>query len=105
MNATAPSLGFEERARKNLATIFAGLSSVGQAKVATTLAISESAVSKAKGDELEVASRILAAAGLKVVPATHRCVEPKKMEALLTLAGVQLDSMRERPELVWEDDA
>lgn len=100
----APSTGFEEMARKNLATIFAGLSSVGQVKVAATLGISESTLSKMKGEELTDASRVIAAAGLKVVPATHRCMEPKRMEALLTLAGIQLDSMRERPELVWDDE-
>lgn len=100
---TAPSASFEERARKNLATIFAGLSSVGQVKVALALGVVESTVSKMKADELEVASRVLAAAGLKVVPGSYRCVEPRKMEALLTLAGLQLDSMRERPELLWED--
>lgn len=94
----------EERARKNRAAIFAGLSSVGQAKVAVALSVAESTVSKYKGDELEIASKVLAVCGLKVVPETYRCVDPRRMEALLTLAGLQLDSLRERPELVWEGE-
>lgn len=101
MTALSPEL--EARARKNLATIFDGLSSVGQVNVAAALGIVESTVSKAKGDELPTAARILAAAGLKVVPASYRCVEPRRMEALLTLAGTELDRLRERPDLVWDD--
>jgi hypothetical protein len=102
---TAPCPTFEERARKNLAAIFAGLSSVGQVKVAERLGIVESTVSKMKGDELEKAAKVMAACGLKVVPEGYRCVDPRYMEAILTLAGKQLDSLRERPELVWEGDA
>lgn len=102
MSALSPEL--EERARKNRAMIFAGLSSAGQAEVARALQISESTVSKMKGDEIEKVSQLLAVVGLKVVPIAYRCVEPKKMEALLTLAGVELDRLRERPELVWEGE-
>lgn len=105
MTTGALSAPIEERARKNLATIFEGLARVGQVTVAERLRISESVVSKAKGDELELAARIMAAAELKVVPASYRCMDPKRLDALLTLAGGELDRLRERPDLVWEDDA
>lgn len=105
MNTAAVDPKVEERARKNLASIFEGLSRVGQVQVALALGIVESTVSKAKGDELPTAARILAAAELKVVPAHYRCVEPKKMEALVMLAGQELDRLRASPELVWEDEA
>lgn len=102
MTALSPEV--EARAKKNLATIFAGLSSMGQVNVASALGIVESTVSKAKGDELPTAARILAASGLKVVPATYRCISPRRLDALLVLAGTELDRLRATPELVWEDD-
>lgn len=105
MSTPASFLEFEERARKNRAAIFAGLSSVGQVKVAERLGVAESTVSKMKGDELELAAKVMAVAGLKVVPESFRCVDPRYMDAILTLAGKQLDSLRQRPELIWEGEA
>lgn len=93
----------EERARKNLASIFAGLSSVGQTKVADALGVVESTVSKMKGDELTTASRVMGICGLKVVPDHYECVDPKVMEALITLSGMKIDSLRRAPSSLFED--
>lgn len=104
MNAVALSPEIAERARKNRSTIFEGLSSVGQVEVARRLGIVESTLSKMKGDELEKAAQVMAAAGLKVVPVAYRCVDPRYMEAILVLAGQQIDRLRQRPELSFEDE-
>lgn len=104
MNIAALDPATAERARKNLKTIFDGLSSVGQVQVAAALQVAESTISKAKGDELPAAAKILAACGLKVVPATYRCIDPRRMDALLVLAGQELDRLREKPDLLWEDE-
>lgn len=104
MNATAPSPEVLERARKIRAAIFDGLARVGQAEVARRLGISESGVSKAKGDELEVAAKILAAAEMKAVPVHFECVDPDVMKALLTLAGQRLDGLRKKPSSLFEDE-
>jgi hypothetical protein len=105
MNTAAVDPKVEEAARKSVSAIFAGLSRVGQVQVALALGVAESTISKAKSDEIPTVARILAAAELKVVPAHYRCVEPRKMEALVMLAGQELDRLRARPELVWEDEA
>lgn len=99
----APSGKAAERARKNLASIFTGLSSVGQVNVAAALGISESAVSKMKEDELSKAATVIAVCGLKIVPETFKCVEPRTMETLLELAGQRMDSLRRNPEALFED--
>lgn len=107
MTAAAPSPEVLERASKIRATIFAGLSRVGQVEVARRLGCAESTVSKAKGDEIETVAKICAAAELKVVPAHFECVDPKVMEAIITLAGQRLDGLRKKPAEIYEqhDDA
>lgn len=105
MNAPAPCLKDDPRARKNHATILTGLARVGQVTVAEGLGIHESTVSKMKDSDLAQSARLLSLCGLKVVPAEWRCVDPKYMDAILTLAGQQLDTLRQQPGLVWEDEA
>lgn len=99
----APSGKAQERARKNLAAIFAGLSSVGQVRVAEALGIAESTVSKMKDDELPKAATVIAVCGLKVVPEDYKCVRPRVMETLLELAGQRMDNLRRNPEDIFED--
>lgn len=92
----------DETARKIASLILQRLSEVGQNEVARTLGTSDATVSRLKADIPQL-SGLIAKCGLKVVPMGYRCVEPKKMDALLTLAGLQIDQLRQRPELVWED--
>lgn len=99
----APSGKAAERARKNLAAIFSGLSVTTQAKVAEALSVAEGTVSKWKDDELVVASNVMAACGLKVVPEGYRCVNARTMELLLDLAGQRMDALRREPEGLFED--
>lgn len=101
---TAPCLKDDARARKNHAAILQGLASAGQAKVAETLGVSESTVSRMKDCDLAQTARLLSVCGLKVVPAHFRCVDPRYMDAILVLAGQHIDQLREKPELVWEGE-
>lgn len=91
--------------QKNLTAMLNGLVSTGQVNVARVLEISEPTVSRMKDDELPRVAKLLATCELKVVPETWRCVDPRQMDALLVLAGGELDRLRARPDLVWEDEA
>lgn len=92
------------RARKNLSTIFTGLSNVGQVTVAKALQVSEGQVSKMKTDDLPTIADVLAVCGLKVVPESFRCYEPRVIDALLVLAKDKLNRMRGPEELEWEQE-
>lgn len=92
------------RARKNLSAIFTGLSSVGQVTVAKALSISEGTVSKMKSDDLPVLADLLAVCGLKVVPGTFRCYEPRTIDAILALAQDRLRGVQGSAELEWEPE-
>lgn len=99
----APSLKDDERARKNLAAILSGLSSVGQVNVARALDTSEASVSRMKESDLPAAARVISLCGLKVVPVTYRCMKPEVATMLLELAGQRLDTLRRDPEGIYED--
>ena len=95
-----------ESARKNAAAILRGLSSVGQASVAKSLELSESAVSRMKSEgDIDRFAAMLALCGLKIVPATMQCYRPETLNALHTLAQERLNSIHQpSEELVWEDE-
>lgn len=93
----------DERARKNLGVILRGLASVGQVNVAKALDVSESSVSRFKDSEAPSCARLISVCGLKVVPATYKCVKPEVMHTLLELAGQRIDELRRDPEGIFED--
>ncbi len=78
-------------ARKIAGTILQRLASVGQAKVAIALEISESTVSRWKDGDIDKMSQTLTVLGLKVVPASQKCFEPHYIDALRMLARQALD--------------
>ena len=78
-------------ARKIASSILNRLASVGQAKVANTLEISESTVSRWKDGDIDKMAQTLAVLGLKVVPASQKCFEPQYIDALRMLARQALD--------------
>lgn len=93
-----------ERARKNLASIFRGLSNSGQVTVAKALSISEGEVSKMKSEELPQLCDLLAVCGLKVVPESFQCYEPRVIEAILALAQDRLSKVSGVQQLEWEPE-
>lgn len=92
------------RARKNLTTILSRLQSVGQVEVAKKLNVSESLISKWKSEDAERVAEILAHLGLKIVPESLRCYEPRQLEAILALAKARLERIESPQELEWEGD-
>lgn len=96
-----------ERARKNQAAILSRLSSVGQVNIAEAVGVSEPLISKLKAKEgnqkfsdVELFSRVIAACGLKIVPAEKECYTPEYMQSLRYLARLRLND----PTAPTEDD-
>lgn len=72
------------------------------AAVAAAMGVSESTVSRIKTERLEEAVTLLAHLGLKVVPATHKCVEATAYDFLV---ASHMRVMDRAPHLIWEQDA
>lgn len=92
-----------EIARKNETMILRALADVKQAAVADAIGVSEATVSRFKDGELERYARLLAAIGLKCVPLSMRCFKQDEIEALLTLAKKQLESVKTTQDLEWDE--
>jgi hypothetical protein len=88
--------------RKVEREILRALASVGQSAVGKRIAKSETWVSRWKSEDLKSCAGLLAALGLKVVPADHKCYAPDYIEHLHYFAkrGMQDAS----PELVQDFD-
>ena len=80
------SLPFADRARKNEKVILSELAETGQAVAASCMGVNESTVSRLKQGDIEQASKLLAACGLKVVPVSFRCYPEEEIAALRVLA-------------------
>lgn len=95
----------DSRSRKNLSTILKALANVGQVRVAEAIGKDESTVSKMKDKDLPQLARILAACGLKVVPESVRCFDPRQIEAILHLAKARLAEIENSDQLglAWEE--
>ena len=95
-----------ERARKNLSVVLRRLATAGQAKVAESLGVSETTVSRMKSDgDLERVLTMLALLGVKCVPIEVQCFHPKDIEAIFHGHKRWVESI-ESPvrELVWDED-
>lgn len=89
-------------ARKCNSEILRRLASVGQKVVGERIGKSETWVSRWKGEDAGTCADLLAALGLKVVPAEHRCYPAEYIEHLQYFARM---GMQERaPVLEWERD-
>lgn len=102
---TPSLLSVDERTRKNLSSIFQGLSRVGQTSLAKALNVSEATVSRMKeeGGELERAAKVLAVLGYKPVPIHWHCLSPDRIEWLLRgtrfgVTSMTAESLEEDPE-------
>ena len=103
------SLPTPERARKNVAAALQGLASRGQKGVADAIGVSEATVTRWKEADLERAARICAECGIKWVPVSMKCFDPKDIEALMHghrrwVESLRTSSQLERGDvLTWED--
>lgn len=99
------SLSRDDRARKNAASILRRLARYGQATVAAELGVSESSVSRWKGDgEVDRWSRLLALLGLKVVPIDWRCFPPEHVDWLLLGNRIAAEKVRTADDLLEAED-
>lgn len=102
---TTPSLTVDERARKNLAGILRALASVGQARVAEAMGVSESTVSRWKdeGGELERFARLLAVLGQKNVGQDRECVKGDEFRFMTRIASRALANEEAAQRLMFEE--
>lgn len=77
---------------------------VGQNDVALAIGVDGSTVSRFMSDEKDMARAltILAALGLKVVPAEMQCFPPRKVQLLLELARDHLTQLENVEQLMWD---
>ena len=75
---------------------------MGQVQLAEALGSSEASISRWKTDQIEQCAKALAVLGLKVVPEDARCYKPDAIEAIFTLARMQVESA-DVQSLVWEE--
>lgn len=88
---TTVSSSVAERSRKYLQACMQSISRVGQNSIAEQLGVSAPTVSRFVSDDLERACQVIAAAGLKIVPAEMRCYPQDQIDAILTLARGRLN--------------
>lgn len=91
MNVLSSSIA--ERARKFHSLFLQRLASIGQVTVAEHLGVSESTISRCVKDDMERAIQVLAAVGLKVVPAEMQCYPKEEIEAIFTLAKASMNKL------------
>lgn len=93
-----------EKTRKFQSTALQAVARVGQIDIAAQIGMDDSTVSRFMSDEKGMARAlaILAAAGLKVVPASMQCFPPKKVQMLLELARDHLNQLENVEQLTWD---
>ena len=92
-----------ERARKSEAAVLQALAEPGRAvAIATAMACSEATISRLKNEHLASFCRLLAHAGLKIVPTEMHCFPHARVQALLTLARERMQELETVEQLQWE---
>jgi hypothetical protein len=101
------SLPPSAKARNFLSLALQHVAKVGQDSIGTqigTSGVDGSTVSRFMSDEKDMlrALQILAAAGLKVVPADMQCFPPRKVAILMELARDHLNQLENVEQLSWD---
>ena len=102
MTEVSPSM--RESARKIESSLLQRLSSVGQVTVAKSMDVSESTISRLKDGQIAVVAQLLAALGLKLVPADFKVVDPARAQAMYTLYSAAMNRMSNPAELLFSDE-
>lgn len=79
-----------KKARKTQTAILQALAEKSQTRVADLMGVSESKVSRLKGEHLADIAAFIAACGLKVVPETAQTYDEDYIKSLKHLAGLGL---------------
>ena len=93
-----------DASRKIETTILKALSNLGQVEIAKKMDVSESAVSRLKDGQIATLSMMLAAAGLKVVPAQYKCIDPAIAHAMMIMYESAMKRLDNPVELLWGDE-
>lgn len=93
-----------DRSRKIESTILQALAKTGQTEISKIMGASESTVSRLKEDKIGQFSDLLAAAGLKVVPATYKCIDPAVANAMMLLYESAMKRIDNPASLLWGDE-
>lgn len=93
-----------ERARKNARVLGQRVEACGIEPVADASGVGKSTISAWFNINRDALGRALAAMGLKVVPVSMQCYDPKQIEALHTLAQLAMARMRSADDLTFEED-
>ena len=88
-------------ARKSHSAILRGLANVGQVAVGAALNKSETWISRWKSEDSESCALLLAAIGLKTVPAHFKCYDPAHIAHLEYFAKIGL-AQETSPLLEWD---
>jgi hypothetical protein len=72
--------------------------------VAKSMDVSESTISRLKDGQIAVVSQLLAALGLKLVPADFKVVDPARAQAMYTLYEAAINRMSNPAELLFSDE-
>jgi Bacteriophage CII protein len=93
-----------EKARRYQSTALQAVAKIGQIDIAAQIGMDDSTVSRFMSDEkgMSRALQILAAAGLKVVPAEMQCFPPRKVAILMELARDHLNALETPEQLQWD---
>lgn len=90
------------RSRKAFSRVLQAMGETGrQVALASTLGISESAVSRLKTEKLEDVITLLYVLGFKIVESDKRCVDAKALDFMRQITSRALAGERS---LMWEDD-
>lgn len=84
-----------ERSRKFHSLALQRVASVGQVNISAKLGVSEATISRfiLMPENLERACQVIAALGLKVVPAEMHCYPREEIEAIFTLAKSSMNKL------------
>lgn len=93
-----------ERARRIESTVVQAITRMGAEPIAREIGVSEPTVSRLKNEHLGNFSKLLACAGLKVVPVGMKCYRPEELLAMVTLARARMSQIDHPDQLVWEDE-
>lgn len=94
----------QETARKSHRLFLRGLRAIGQLRAAEISHVSEGTYSKWISEgRIESFSEVLAAMGLKLVPTSSRCFNPKEIETILWQAQQYLARIGSVDQLLWDD--
>lgn len=87
-----------ETARKNYSAFLQALASTGQKNLAEALGLSETAISRWKQGDMELATKALAVLGLRIVPLSDPYVPKDYLSALKVIVRHSLSEEQPEPD-------